>query len=274
MQTSNTAPLTNTAAPTMPPVERLDDERVAAYLARIGIANRPEPTDAALRELQRAHLLTVPFENLSIHLGQPISLDVGEIFAKIVDRRRGGFCFELNGLFASLLATLGFEVRLAAAGVYGPAGLGPPMSHLALLVGPWLVDVGFGRSSAAPLRREHTADQSDPCGTFRIEPASERDLDVRRDGELQYRVDTKPRALADFEPACWWHQTNDASRFRSGLTCSLLTPTGRITLSERTLVTTDGAGRTESTFDSDDEVLAAYRDLFGITLDRVPSLAR
>jgi N-hydroxyarylamine O-acetyltransferase len=256
----------------VPPIHHLDEAQVDAYLDRIGRTERPERSDAGLRELQLAHLLSVPFENLSIHLGEPISLVPDEIYDKIVNRRRGGFCFELNGLFASLLATLGFEVRLAAAGVYGPAGLGPPLNHLALLVDGALVDVGFGRNSAAPLRLDITTDQPDACGTFRVEPASDRDLDVRRDGELQYRLDAKPRALADFEPANWWHQTNAASRFRSGLTCSLLTPTGRITLTERTLVTTEGAVRTEKTFDSDEQVLGAYRDLFGVVLDRVPTL--
>jgi N-hydroxyarylamine O-acetyltransferase len=261
------------AAPTIPPVRLLQDAQVLAYLDRIGVPSRPERNEATLRDLQLAHLLTVPFENLSIHLGEPISLQPDEIFDKIVKRRRGGFCFELNGLFASLLATLGFEVRLAAAGVYGPAGLGPPMNHLALIVDGRMVDVGFGRNSASPLRLDITTDQPDPCGTFRVEPApTERDFDVRRDGELQYRVDTKPRALADFEPACWWHQTNPRSRFRSGLTCSLLTPTGRITLSERTLLRTDGTGRSEDTLGSDEQVLAAYRDLFGIVLDRVPTV--
>jgi N-hydroxyarylamine O-acetyltransferase len=260
------------AAPTIPPVRLLEDADVTAYLDRIGVPSRPERNEATLRGLQLAHLLAVPFENLSIHLGEPISLEPDEIFDKIVNRRRGGFCFELNGLFASLLATLGFEVRLAAAGVYGPAGLGPPLNHLALIVDGLLVDVGFGRNSATPLRLDIASDQPDPCGTFRVQPATERDFDVRLDGELQYRADTKPRALADFGPACWWHQTNPGSRFRTGLTCSLLTRTGRITLSERTLLRTDDAGRSEETLASDEQVLAAYRDLFGIVLDRVPTL--
>lgn len=86
------------AAPTIPPVQLLDEAQLTAYLNRIGVPSRPERNEATLRELQLMHLLAVPFENLSIHLGEPISLDPDEIFDKIVVRCRGGFCYELNGL--------------------------------------------------------------------------------------------------------------------------------------------------------------------------------
>lgn len=105
-------------------VEPLDDHQVDAYLARIGASSRPRAGAATLRDLQRRHLQTTPFENLSIHLGERVSLSVGDLFDKIVVRRRGGFCYELNGLFASLLTALGFEVTMLGGGVYGPRGLG------------------------------------------------------------------------------------------------------------------------------------------------------
>ena len=85
--------------------------------------------------MHRAHLLAVPFENLDIHLGRPISLDQDALFGKIVTRRRGGFCYELNGLFALLLRELGFEVTLLSAGVArADGGFGPEFDHLTLLV--------------------------------------------------------------------------------------------------------------------------------------------
>src|SRR4029079_10924309 len=90
---------------------------VQAYLDRINYRGERAPTAATLRELHRTHLLAVPFENLDIHLGRPIVLDQAALFDKIVRRRRGGFCYELNGLFALLLRELGFEVTLLAAGV-------------------------------------------------------------------------------------------------------------------------------------------------------------
>src|SRR6266567_8643850 len=135
----------------------MNDKELAAYLDRIG-AGRPAKADtAALRSLHRAHLLTVPFENLSIHLREPISLADGELIDKIVTRRRGGFCYELNGAFALLLGALGFDVGLLSARVFGDDRLGPPFDHLTLLVhtadrdGRWLADVGFGSRSGDAL---------------------------------------------------------------------------------------------------------------------------
>src|SRR5215213_9188134 len=108
---------------------------VQAYLRRINYRGEFAPTAAALRELHRAHLLAVPFENLDIHLGRPIVLEQQALFDKIVTRWRGGFCYELNGLFALLLRDLGFNVTLLAAGVARADGsFGPEFDHLTLLV--------------------------------------------------------------------------------------------------------------------------------------------
>jgi N-hydroxyarylamine O-acetyltransferase len=248
---------------------------VNAYLTRIGAARPPQADPATLRELQLRHLLTVPFENLSIHLGEPIVLDPGALVDKLVHRRRGGFCYELNGAFATLLAALRFPVTLLAARVFSANGLGPPFDHLALRVdldssGSWLVDVGFGRHSHYPLRLDTRTDQADPGGTFQVIDTAEGDLDVIRDGQPQYRVEARPRTLADFEATCWWHQTSPRSHFTQGPVCSRLTHTGRVTLSDRTLVQTTGDRRRERTLTSDAEVLAAYQTWFGIVLDRVP----
>ena len=114
----------------------MDHETVVAYLDRVGVT-APAVSDVAdLRTLHRAHQLTVPFENLSIHLAEPISLDEPDLIDKIVRRRRGGFCYELNGAFALLLEALGAQVSRVGARVYGEAGLSPPLDHLALIVRP------------------------------------------------------------------------------------------------------------------------------------------
>jgi N-hydroxyarylamine O-acetyltransferase len=248
-----------------------------AYLARIGVGGVPRADAATLRRLQLQHLLTVPFENLSIHLGEPIVLDQDTLVDKVVRRRRGGFCYELNGAFAALLSALGFRVTLLAARVFGDQGLGPPFGHLALRVdldgaGSWLADVGFGRHSHYPLRLGSGAEQADPGGAFHVTETADGDLDVLRDGAPQYRAEQRPRALRDFEATCWWHQTSPRSRFTRSLVCSRLTERGRVTLSDRTLVETTGGGQRERTLPGDAEVLDAYRDRFGIVLDRVPSL--
>jgi N-hydroxyarylamine O-acetyltransferase len=254
----------------------MEHQQLAAYLARIGAA-RPEQADAqALGDLQLRHLLAVPFENLSIHLGQRIVLDQKALLDKVVTQRRGGFCYELNGAFAGLLSQLGFTVTLLAARVFGPSGLGPPFDHLALRVETadsqaWLADVGFGSHSHYPLRLDVRTDQPDPGGTFRIAEAAEGDLDVIRDGAPQYRIEPRARALPDFEPTCWWQQTSPDSHFTRSLVCSLLTATGRVTLSDRTLIQTVAGERHEQILGTDAEVLAAYRTYFGIVLDRLPT---
>jgi len=128
---------------------------IEAYLERINYHGSLAVTSETLRALQQAHLLTVPFENLSIHAGEEIVLADQALFAKIVERRRGGFCYELNGLFTALLRALGFEVAMLSAAVVNAAGeLGPDFDHMTLLVTlaeRWLVDVGFGESFREPL---------------------------------------------------------------------------------------------------------------------------
>ncbi|GAB7033572.1 arylamine N-acetyltransferase [Streptomyces sp. NPDC021749] len=253
----------------------MDDMAADAYLERIGAA-RPEAADeGALSALHLRHLRTVPFENLAIHLGEEIVLAEKPLLDKIVGARRGGFCYELNGAFAGLLRALGYEVELLSARVFGAEGrLGIPYDHLALRVhtpsGPWLADVGFGRNSHFPLRWDSREEQADPGGTFQLEETAEGDVDVLRDGSPQYRIEQRPRALADFEVGCWWNRTSPTSHFTQSLVCSRLTETGRITLSGRTLVITGADGAREQRELAADEVLAAYREHFGVVVDREP----
>jgi N-hydroxyarylamine O-acetyltransferase len=264
--------------------DMLTDDMLTAYLARIA-APRPPALDAgALRDLHRAHLVAVPFENLSIHLGEPISLGEADLIDKIVGRRRGGFCYELNGAFACLLERLGGQVSRVAARVQGgEGGIGPPFDHLALVVrlpdgtGPWLADVGFGSHSTYPLLAEDRTEQEDPGGRFRLTGTPDGDIDVFKDGQLQYRIETRERALDDFVPTCWWQQTSPRSHFTTSVVCSRLTEDGgRISIGGRRLIRTEAgqhteAGqRTEEDLPDDQAVLAAYRDHFGIDLTSVP----
>jgi N-hydroxyarylamine O-acetyltransferase len=250
---------------------------VQAYLERIGVARPPLLDAAALRALHRAHLLAVPFENLSIHLGEPVSLAEADLMDKIVRRRRGGFCYELNGALALLLEALGAEVTRVAARVFGAGGQpGPPFDHLALFVrlpdgtGPWVADVGFGRHAVYPLALDDRSGQDDPDGQYVLADTADGDVDVIRDGAPQYRIERRARALADFGPTCWWQQTSPDSHFTGSTVCSRLTGDGRLSISGRTLIRTSGGSRTESPLATDAELLAAYRDHFGVVLDRVP----
>ncbi|MCF6525213.1 arylamine N-acetyltransferase [Streptomyces sp. JJ36] len=257
----------------------MDDAAVGAYLRRIR-ADRPAAADSgALRELQVRHLTSVPFENLSVHLGEEIALEEKALYEKLVGARRGGFCYELNGAFATLLEALGYRVSLLAARVFADGVPGIPYDHLALGVEAadgtrWLADVGFGRHSHHPLRLDAEGEQRDPGGTFRLVPAEAGDLDVLRDGTPQYRLERRPRVLRDFEAGAWWHRTSPRSHFTRSLVCSRLTEDGgRITLSGRSLVVTGPDGGREETELAADEVLPAYRTRFGLELEREPRLA-
>lgn len=149
---------------------------VGAYLERIGLDGKPEPEAGTLRELHRAHLLAVPFENLDIHLGRRIVLDVAALERKIVGERRGGFCYELNGAFSALLGAIGYQVSLLEARVRKAdgSGFGPPFDHLLLRVRcpgspqEWLADVGFGDSYLEPLRMVVGPEQADPTGRLTL----------------------------------------------------------------------------------------------------------
>jgi N-hydroxyarylamine O-acetyltransferase len=253
---------------------------VAAYLDRIGVPDLPVLDLGALRDLHRAHQRAVPFENLSIHLDEPISLREAELADKIVRRRRGGFCYELNGAFACLLERLGARVRRVAAQVYAGDRLGPPFDHLALMVwlpdgtGPWLADVGFGDHAAYPLLADARSEQSDPGGRFRLADAPDGDIDVFRDDQPQYRFEPRARILSDFVPTCWWQQTSPHSHFTQSVVCSRMTEDGRVSLSGYRLIRTRGSQRDEENLPDDQAVLAAYRDHFGIELSAVPAVSR
>src|SRR6478609_11418119 len=153
---------------------------IDAYLRRIGLSTRPERTLDGLAELGLAHLCAVPFENLDIASGQPLSLELEAIYDKLVVRRRGGFCYELNGLFAWLLRELGYDVTLLAAQVPEPRDGGPrhDRAHLVLLVdldGPWLVDVGWGEAYRRPFALRAGNEHTDPLlATYRLEEAGDR----------------------------------------------------------------------------------------------------
>ena len=135
----------------------------------------------------------------------------------------------------------------------------------------------MGKNGSSPPAAKKTSAprrNRDPGGTFRITPTPDGDLDVLKDGEPQYRLEQRPRELRDFEAMCWWQSHAPASHFTQSLVCSRLTEDGRVTLSGRTLtVTTGDDHREERELTDEQQVLAAYREHFGIVLDHEPLVA-
>jgi N-hydroxyarylamine O-acetyltransferase len=277
---------------------------INAYLERINYpltdGRSLAPTAETLRRLQVAHLLTVPFENLSIHAGEPIVLDDDALFTKIVRKRRGGFCYEANGLFAALLRALGFEVTMLSAEVANAEGVfGPHFDHMTLMVSPkdvstqrWLVDVGFGDSFLEPLLLDEGSmnqDQVQGNRSYRIVPDGDYLVLMQRDEsdswKAQYRFTLESHTYVDFAEMCQYHQTSPDSHFTRSRICSRATQegqiAGRITLSESPLkddgskreirlITTYNSGshqsRQERLLTSDEDYATVLRDQFGIVM--------
>ena len=245
----------------------------AAYLQRINYDGPLEPSAETLRQLHLAHLLAVPFENLSIHRREPIVLDDAALFEKIVRRRRGGFCYELNGMFAALLRALGFNVTMLSAEVANNEGeFGPPFDHMTLMVTleqRWLADVGFGDSFREPLLLDERGPQIQGNDAYKIEETGTHLLMSRRqdtgDWQPQYRFTLEPYGFADYDEMCRYHQTSPQSHFTQKRICSQATLDGRVSLSEMRLITTRGRERKEVELTDKTHYEKILRERFGIS---------
>lgn len=246
---------------------------IAAYLNRIHYVGPLTRSEETLRSLQLAHLFTVPFENLSIHLGEPIVLNHEALFRKVVERRRGGFCYECNGLFAGLLQALDFDVTMLSAEVAGRDDtFGPPFDHMTLMVNldqRWLVDVGFGDSFREPLLLDESREQVQDGRAYKLDHGQDCRLLLRREKEQwvpQYRFTLEPHRFEDFAAMCRYHQTSPASHFTQKRICSLLTAEGRITLSDMRFIESPLDGEKLERTVSEDEYRMLLQQRFGIAL--------
>ncbi len=245
----------------------------AAYLKRIGYDGSLELSAKVLSSLHYAHLLNVPFENLDIHLGRPILLNEDHFFDKIVTNRRGGFCYELNGLFAALLRELGFKVDLLSARVYENGEFSPELDHLILRVwleDDWLVDVGFGDNFLKPLKLFETGAQIQSGVAYRVDRNSSDwellEMDEKGDWKSSYCFDLLPRQLSDYKERCTYHQTSPNSHFTQKRLCTRATPEGRITLSGRRLIISNKGLRREKDLNDENAYHSALEGYFGIRL--------
>lgn len=222
------------------------------YLERIRYDGSLDLTLPTLRALQRSTLLSVPFENLDIHIGRHIEFTPEALYRKIVIGNRGGFCYELNSFFFDLLTELGFRTSLAAASMFKDGKPGMPMGHLVLIVEiegeRWLTDVGNGKSFREPLNLNGTTASSAEGVTYRVASIQEGAgvVETDKDGSWKPRFvfDPQPRRREEFIPMCEWTQTSPESRFTRNRLCTIARPDGRITLMNDTL-TIDQGGASE-----------------------------
>jgi N-hydroxyarylamine O-acetyltransferase len=244
----------------------MSEQIMGRYLERLGMGAPPPPTWETLTLLVSRHLETIPFENLDIVDGLPGELSTPKVLHKIVNRHRGGFCYELNEAFRTLLAHLKFDVRRVEARVWSaPLGrFGPPFDHLALVVslpqGEFLTDVGFGDNNRTPLRLP--ADElDDVSGHYTLQPVSESVWRLARPDRPLYDLTIAAQPLEVFAPMYRHHRTSPESIFGKGLICTRATAHGRITLSGRRLTLIEGTQREEFSDEDRDLTLAKY---FGI----------
>ena len=224
------------------------------YLARIGYRGPREPTLEVLSALQRAHMLAVPFENLDIHLGRRLVIDPAANYAKIVERGRGGWCYELNGAFGWLLDQLGYDVTLLGSRVEWDGGSSRDLAHMLLRVDldrPYLVDVGFGFGTVGVTPLEQVADG--------VIPQAE---------GLRVVFALQPRALEEFQQMSDFQQSSPDSNFVRTRACALALPDGYLRLRELVLAEHRGERVSERELAGDDEWRSVLLERFGIDLDR------
>ncbi len=249
-----------------------------AYFERIGSSGPREPTLAVLNTIALAHTSTIPFENLDVLLGRPIALDSASLFDKLVRRRRGGYCFEQNGLLLLVLEALGFQVTPISARVrwQRPRDFTPPRTHLFLRVEidgeSWLTDVGIGGLSLTSAIRLNTSEpQKTPHDTRRI---------VRQGPLLYHQVlfgaewaDINEFTLEEMPPidrelANWYTSAHPESHFRNRLVAALARPDGRryaLLNNELTTRHADGSSDVQRVA-SADELLSVLDQRFGLRM--------
>ena len=253
--------------------------QLATYCNRIGYRGPAEPTLQVLGDLLRAHVLRVPFENLDVQLGRPTTIDPEAAFDKIVNRNRGGWCYEQNGLFGWALSEIGFDVtRVAAAVMRADRGRIADNNHLALLVRvddqTWLVDVGFGGSLVAPIQlRDGEYDQAPfRLGLRQLEAGNWQFWEDAGDGEFSFDFAAKAADEAALDSKCRYLQTSADSSFVLNLVSQLRQPNAHTTLRGKVFSQASPGGIATRILESPDELVTTLREAFGLDVPEIADL--
>jgi N-hydroxyarylamine O-acetyltransferase len=257
-----------------------DRQDLESYFTRIKYSGSREPTLDVLRELQFRHVETFPFENLDVLLGRPIRLDAGSLAGKLIHRRRGGYCFEQNGIFWRVLLALGFKVTPLAAKVrlWIPDDIQTGRTHLLLKVdlpeGPYIVDVGFGGlNPTGPFALVCDVEQPTSLETYRI---LARDIGYELQARLGdvwtalYRFTLEPMTLPDQEIANWFVATSPASLFVQSLVMARPAGGRRLTLRNSQFTIRQRDGRVEErTLAGVDDLVDTVRQYFELDIGNI-----
>ena len=246
-----------------------------AYFERTAYAGERDVSAETLKNLHVAHAMTVPFENIDVFYKKPISLELDDLFQKIVVNRRGGYCFEMNGLFSAVLKAMGFQVTNHLARVWNDGFENSGKTHKVLLVEAdnqkWICDVGFGGNGlVAPILFEVRLEQEHYLRTHRVMPDDKYGyrLEVKTDGEFLpiYAFTQEECCPADYLIANHYTSTYPASFFTQMMMCSIATETGKITYLDGQLKIITGDTQTEETITGDEAIQAVLVKYFGIQI--------
>jgi len=252
--------------------------RLDNYLARIGFGGTPGADLETLTALHAAHVNAIPFEGLDPLLRRPVKLDLASVQDKLVDSRRGGYCFEQNTLFKAALETIGFRVTGLGARVRWmaqPASPLGPKTHMLLAVDlpkeTYLADVGFGACLLdAPLKFETDVEQHTAMGTYRLSDAGGLFLLSARQPagfRTMYAFDLVQQIPSDYELGNWFTSTSPLVPFTNMLVMERLGPDRRYKLANRRLIieARDGEVTDERTLGDADELRQVLHETFNVT---------
>lgn len=256
---------------------------LSGYFERIGYRGPTDSTLDVLSDLVTAHTRAIPFENLDPMMGVPVDdLNPEPLMDKLVHRRRGGYCYEHNGLMGYVLAELGFRVRRLAGRVVWmapPDAPSPAQTHTVLAVtfpgsdGSYLVDVGFGgQTPTAPLRLQTGSIQQTTHEPYRLDDRGDGlvlQALVRGEWQALYEFTTVSRPQIDLQVGSWYVSTHPSSHFVTGLMAATVTEDARWNLIGRNLAVHRKDGTEKIVLDDAAEVVDTLSDRFGINVTDV-----
>jgi N-hydroxyarylamine O-acetyltransferase len=249
-----------------------------AFLKRIGVRGPASPDLATLRAVHRAFPFAVPFENLDVQLRRPVALDIEEIFDKIVARRRGGWCYELNGLMGWALREIGFDVTRLCAGVMrqhrGDAILGNHLCLRVQLEQPYLVDVGFGGSLLEPLPLQAAERDDLPyrVGLSRTDDGYWRFSEHEHEDPHTLDFMDAPADESLIARKCHLQQTDPESTFVKNLVVQRRSGDTHVTLRGRVLKTLHASHADKVLLGSADELVTTLRERFDLDVPEAAGL--
>lgn len=255
--------------------------RLQHYLDRIRYAGNVEPSLTALDALQRAHVCSVPFENLDVQLGRPLSIRVEDAYEKIVVNDRGGWCYEQNGVFGWALSEIGFNVcRIAASVMRDPRGKPCEANHLCLLVRSpeskkaYLADVGFGGSMIKPIALIEDQHDQPPfkLGLERLNDDHWRFWETLGDGRFTFDFSEKPACESSLAKQSEFLQTDSSSNFVLNLVAQLRSPDRHRMLRGRVFSVAEPGTQKSKIVDSPEALISILSSEFHLDVQGVAGL--